>query len=138
MKKSICIVFLNIFIPLLVGVIIYLWIDRDVYFLRVLRDLGLIGSGSESLGKIANLLRNYGCDVLWAYALSFAILLIFASDYMQALFFCIGFETVMEGVQIIPSVSGTFDWRDLLLEWAVSISVFMYYKMKGNEHEKIY
>ena len=136
MRKNLNTFIFCIVVPLLIGAVIYLWTDQRVFFLRFLRNHVMNCPERGTLGLIARLLRNYGCDMLWAFALSSAVMLLMDANFRQAMLLCLSFETLMEGLQIIPAVSGTFDWVDLFLEWAVSVSIVMYYRLKGKEDEK--
>lgn len=69
-------------------------------------------------------LRNYGLDMLWAYALTAAVLWIVGSDEKwrrPAPYLIAAFMILTETAQALPKVSGTFDpWdivTELITEW---------------------
>ncbi|WP_026522899.1 hypothetical protein [Butyrivibrio sp. VCB2001] len=119
-KKTFCI--FNIIFPLLVGAVIYWFTSTDVIFVEAVRSIwGMsihIGIGNID-GGLAWLVRYYMSDILWAYALVFALYLAVGSNAARvktAFVIAVVFSTVMEVIQLSPVIPGTFDVIDILVE----------------------
>ena len=119
-KKTFCI--FNIIFPLLVGAVIYWFTSTDVIFVEAVRSIwGMsihIGIGNID-GGLARLVRYYMSDILWAYALVFALYLAVGSNAARvktAFVIAVVFSTVMEVIQLSPVIPGTFDVIDILVE----------------------
>ena len=118
---------LNICIPLLIGGVVYYICCPDVYFAEQFDELTGINfhiNIEKSVYGI-RLLRFYFFDVLWAYSLTFAVVLVIGHEYrLSVLFGVIAlFEAAMELLQLIPGVLGSFDIFDILLEAVTSVVV---------------
>ncbi len=112
---------LNICIPLLVGLILYLSFRKDA-FISVFwgKYLPLPAPLFKSLPEWLSLfLRNYASDILWAYSLGFAIQLVLGRSKrsrLHTLVVCLCFEVILEVLQRFGVIRGTFDYLDILLE----------------------
>lgn len=121
MQKKIFYVF-NIIFPLLVGAVIYCFTSTDVFFVGVVRSfLGMPIHTWLSItdGGIVQIIRNYLSDILWAYALVFALCFSIgnsAARVKTAFVIAVVFSTVMEVIQLSPEIPGTFDMNDILVE----------------------
>ena len=119
-KKAFCI--FNIIFPLLVGAVIYWFTSTDVIFVEVVRSIWgrPIHTGIGNIGGgIARLVRYYMSDILWAYALVFALYLAVGSNAARvktAFVIAVVFSAVMEVIQLSPVIPGTFDVIDILVE----------------------
>lgn len=107
----------NILIPLAIGAYIYIFWDSDSYFGNFARSvLPIPNTGSDS--NIAQIMRNWGCDFLYAYALLFAL---YAStgnisvSIRYAAICAIGLE-LLQLIQVDFLKCGTFDVWDILVE----------------------
>ena len=107
----------NILIPLVIGAYIYIYWDSDSYFGNFARSILAVpntGAGSN----IAQIMRNWGCDLLYAYALLFAL---YAStgnisvSIRYAAICTIGLE-LLQLIQVDFLKCGTFDVWDILVE----------------------
>jgi len=119
-KKTFCI--FNIIFPLLVGAVIYWFTSTDVIFVEAVRSIWgmaiLTGIGNID-GGLARLVRYYMSDILWAYALVFALYSAVGSNAARvktAFVIAVVFSTVMEVIQLSPVIPGTFDVIDILVE----------------------
>lgn len=129
---------INIIIPLIIGLFIYILfvptshISEFVY-LCIGRSL-YIGSVPTKF------ITCYLADCLWAYALFFLIFVVYAqklNDIWCVLLVCVGFEILMEHLQLTPIVDGTFDVLDMIVEVLANLFgfgiTFIYYKV-GKKH----
>ena len=70
-------------------------------------------------GGIIQIIRYYLSDILWAYALVFALYFSIGNSTARvktAFVIAVVFSTVMEVIQLSPVIPGTFDMNDILVE----------------------
>lgn len=116
--------FFNVIVPLVLGILIYIFVRPDTYisqcFYRVLNVLGQSSKRYVLLPRwIRILIGGYGADILWAYALTYAVfsaLQDVTNSLLPVIMICVLFEAGIEFMQMFPAVSGTFDWWDIILE----------------------
>ena len=122
MKKEF--ILLNVIAPVLFGAILYYLFFPDAVFVRLIDNL--LGSSYHIPVNVDNILikliRFYFLDFLWAYALMSAVILIFKNDRRVFVIILI-FEIVLELIQLLPSIRGTFDVCDIGIEILASIFV---------------
>lgn len=122
MKKEF--ILLNVIAPVLIGAIIYYLFFPEAVFVRLIDNL--LGSSYHIPVNVDNILikliRFYLLDFLWAYALMSAVILIFKNDSRVFVIILI-FEIVLELIQLLPSIRGTFDVCDIGIEIFASIFV---------------
>lgn len=145
MNKRIILI-LNIICPIMVGVFIYYLVSPDVIFVRKIDAVigGVINIHISSIDNIIfKLIRNYFLDMLWGYALVFALFYIIGNNAVgigKLLRIAFVFSAAMETIQIAPLVHGTFDIFDIGAEFlAEAIAAFIIYKTYSGEefyHEK--
>ena len=140
-KKAFCI--FNIIFPLLVGAVIYWFTSTDVIFVEAVRSIwgrpkhtgiGNIGGG------IARLVRYYMSDILWAYALVFALYLTVGSNAARvktAFVIAVVFSAVIEVIQLSPVIPGTFDVIDILVETTAEAIAALIIKKQYEEASNI-
>ncbi len=112
--------FANIALSLLVGTCIYVLLSPDVAFVSLVYD----GSNASSvLPRMEwQIFRNYVPDMLWAYALVFAVTAIMNGVLTgKTLLLVLAFSALMEIIQIIPGICGTFDPADILVEGIAAV-----------------
>ena len=111
----------NILLPLLAGASLYIISSPNVIFLKYLKLRIVIAS------ELMNphiwfwpILRNYIPDMLWGYSLVFAVYMIIDNNAasMRMLFYVLVFSIFLELLQLLPTVPGTFDLLDILVEGA--------------------
>lgn len=109
----------NMIIPIFIGGVIYYIMSPNVLFVKLID--GLIGESLHIFqvyedNVILRVIRNYFLDVLWGYALVFALFLVFGNDTakLKIIFIlaCI-FTATMEFLQLSSIVRGTFDVWDI-------------------------
>lgn len=120
MKKEF--ILLNVIAPVLIGAILYYLFFPEAVFVRLIDNL--LGSSYHIPVNVDNILikliRFYFLDLLWAYALMSAVILIFKNDSRVFVIILI-FEIVLELIQLLPSIRGTFDVCDIGIEILASI-----------------
>ena len=123
----------NLFLPLVLGFIIYLGFRPDTYVSSYFCIITgwtpvLWYSDSSVFQWVFVFLRNYSCDILWAYSLPIA-LWIFHNHTYSSLFLIgiesIAFEILIEFLQYKTIISGTFDLWDIILEGTGSIAAIL-------------
>lgn len=103
--------FLNMLIPLLIGLFFYLTSGKNTYLSSHMADLGV------QLMRIQYplILQYYFCDFLWGYSL-YSGLRLFINNRSIVLLISISTASVMESIQLLSFVPGTFDVCDILVE----------------------
>lgn len=124
----------NILLPLILGLGIYLLYRPDTYVSRAIYGLwhGSAVRPPIAPGKwgqrLTAFIRNYSCDMLWAYALTFSCALILGAEDRQLLLcagICLLFELMTELLQKGQLLSGTFDLGDIALEFLTTAAAVM-------------
>lgn len=138
---------LNIIVPLLAGVFLYLWLRPDTYISAYLYKMLSLSVENFQFGfslpyQLNSFLRNFSCDMLWAYSLTFTVFLILGFKYESlkpTLIICAVFEVSIEFLQKFGVIPGTFDFLDILLELCVTIFaviiIFFTLRRAKNENE---
>jgi len=119
-------IFLNVIIPLFLGIIIYYTFFPEAIFVGYIDKLLPVSYHIPvNLENVAvRLLRFYLLDFLWAYALMSLIVCWLGFDIriMVVIFL---FIIIMELLQLVPFVQGTFDICDIFVEMFASILVIL-------------
>ena len=114
----------NILLPLLAGASLYIISSPNVIFLKYPKLRIVIAS------ELMNphiwfwpILRNFIPDMLWGYSLVFAVYMIIDNNAasMRMLIYVLVFSTFLELLQLLPTVPGTFDLLDMLVEGVAEI-----------------
>lgn len=140
LKSNIVLIISNIIIPLIIGAFIYV-ISRETYIYRFLRYMGMKEINVDI--KIPSIIRNYGCDFLWAYSLSFSLFLAIGMKVRSIpkiipveILFCL----ILEFLQLLSFFKSTFDPVDCLVELsAVAIAnaiIILIHKRGRKDYEK--
>lgn len=114
---------LNIICPVMTGALIYYLMSPDVIFVRTTDAIigGVINIHRNPIDNLfLKLLRNYFLDMLWGYALVFALFYIIGNNAVKTekiFWIAFSFSTAMEFLQIVPFVKGTFDILDIGAEF---------------------
>lgn len=121
------IVILNFLVPIALGSIIYYLFSPDVLFVQKIDE---VFGGGLHLYRIAEgntafrIFRNYFPDMLWAYALIFALFFVSGNktaEISKIFLIAFSFSAVMELLQMAPLVKGTFDMFDIVAEFIAEI-----------------
>lgn len=131
---------LNVICPIVIGAFIYYLISPDVIFVKKIDTIvgGIINIHIIPINNIfLKLVRNYFLDMMWGYALVFALFCIIGNNTVKTekiLLIAFSFSTAMEIIQIAPFVRGTFDIFDIGVEFlAEIIAVFIINKFYSRE-----
>ncbi len=117
-----------VIIPLLIAGVVYYLFFPDVIFVRYIdRFAGFDLHIHLPYNHLLEIVRNYSFDVVWAVSLISASYLIYKDDISVQKITIVGvsFETVMECLQLIPWIPGTFDIVDIVVEIMASIIVLV-------------
>ncbi len=125
---------INIILPLISGVLVYLYWRPDTYISAFIWNISGV-SPPQPQGKptgIQIIIRYYLCDALWAYALIFSLAAFIGIDDIR-LICIIGacFSIFMESMQLLPQFPGSFDVIDILVE--IIICILATYIIKKHE-----
>ena len=111
----------HVFLPIAFGAVIYVLMRPDTYVSSwIYKLLGL--QAPEKMLFIPRWLYTFitghAADILWAYSLSHAVFWILDGGFGCWLptIICFTFAVSIESMQLLPFLSGTFDWWDILLE----------------------
>ena len=119
-NKAILFFLVNAIIPILIGLILYLFIKPDSYVSQLINKIVSVPSVSLQYNNVLiYFIRFYLCDMLWAYSLTFTMYLILVNDFggMILCFLIAGvFSIFIELLQYFGIVSGTFDFFDVIAE----------------------
>ena len=122
----------NIVVPILLGAVFYYLYSSDVLFVKKIDwILGLNIHFDIEYKKhmFLRFVRNYLLDMFWVYSLFFTLFLIIGKNsakVWKVFFIAFSFSAIMEILQMIPCVSGTFDFYDVVFEFlAEVIAVFV-------------
>jgi hypothetical protein len=108
----------NILIPLALGAAMYCILNSDVFFANVVRFIFARGDGRSLIPEgVFYAICLYGRDFLWAYAIVFAVALLFRGSFSglkKAFLIVLGFEVVIEVLKLVSVIPGSFDIWSLL------------------------
>lgn len=119
----------NMLVPLLMGTVLYILFRPDTYitsFFYRLSGMEENGLGDVIVlpGWLGALCRNFLPDILWAYALTFGVGVVWRDAGGFPVFtviICALFEVAFELGQGMGLWVGTFDWWDIGLEICATV-----------------
>ncbi len=132
----------NIVIPLLIGLLLYVTFRRDAYVsILISKYLNLPALSNSTLPEwLISFFRSFASDILWAYSLGFAVMLTLGynrRNLVCSFFVCIFFEAFLEVLQKVGILHGTFDDLDILLEAVfICLALFNIKKHEEAQNEK--
>lgn len=142
-KKNNIVIALNCVIPLLIGTIFYYFFSPNVIFVRNIDKI--LGNGIHfnftlESNWLLRFIRFYVLDMLWAYALLFALFFIIGdnntANIKKIFIMALIFSAIMEILQLTPHVEGTFDFLDMFFELGAEIiAVFIIKKLLRRNNE---
>ena len=131
--------YLNLFIPLFIGCLVYLIFKQDKVLAEAENTIPLFGLIRSHVfiefhprSYIGIFFLNHFCDFLWAYSLTWACInssYSIKSGIVQA----IAFILLNEFIQLTPYICATFDWLDIVYETAaiiISTLIFIFSNQK--------
>lgn len=130
---------LNALFPLVLGLFVYLFIQKDTQIWRFFNML--FGVSFEAIvwdGFTYTFVVCWLCDILWSYALVFSLWLALRS-YKNAVFISVLLAFVMgvafELLQLFGIISGTFDLYDIILELIAAVLAAIIIKRRKTHEE---
>lgn len=131
----------NIVLPIFIGGIIYYVLSPNVIFVKAIDSM--IGGGihfdiSITDNVILNFVRNYFLDMLWSYALVFAVFYLTGNDtahLKKILLLVFAFSAAMELLQLTTVAEGTFDVVDILAELLAEVFAVIIIKVTNKKEE---
>ena len=139
-KRTYIIFALNCLLSLLIGALIYYFFSPEVIFVKKIEEITGIELHFELSfhdNCILKFIRFYVLDMLWAYALVFALKLIMGNNTanLKKIFLvAFMFSTTMEIFQLTPLAEGTFDIWDVICEFVAEvIAVFIIKKLQRRD-----
>ncbi len=130
MKKKFVFYFLNISIPLALGLGIYLFCYKTTYINTAFTDVfGISLPYIYYDNAFHRFITSWACDMLWAYSLTFALYLCF-KVFKKPLIITTAtsslFAVTIELLQINGVINGTFDILDIISELlAISLAIII-------------
>ncbi len=130
MKKNFAFYLLNIGIPLVLGLGIYLFCYKTTYINTAFTNI--FGFSLPYIyfdNAFHRFITCWACDILWAYSLTFALYLCFRVFKKPLIITSVTsslFAIIIELLQINGVINGTFDILDIISELvAISLAVIM-------------
>lgn len=126
-KKTNIIIVLNCLIPLLIGTVIYYFFSSDVIFVKHIDEIIRCRVRFDSMLEgnwILRFVRFYVLDMLWAYALVFALHFLIGNNtanLKKVFLIAFAFSTTMEILQLTSLAEGTFDYLDIFFEFLAEV-----------------
>ena len=131
--KKILFLISNAFVPLLLGLAIYVFMKNGTYINSFL-GVEFNYSPKTVLGIF---IANWFCDFLWSYALVFALYLVLSPFKNNLIFSCVTsalLGLILELLQGTNILSGTFDWWDIITE-IVAVIIALLILKKTNKKD---
>ena len=120
--------FANMIVPILTGAVIYYVTSPDVIFVRQLDTILGMRVHMYDISyhsTIVRFIRYYALDMLWGYALVFALYFILdnnTASLFKIFVIAYVFSVIIEILQLTSFVKGTFDVFDLVVELIAEIA----------------
>lgn len=118
----------NMIVPILTGAVIYYVTSPDVIFVRQLDTILGMRVHMYDISNhstIVRFIRYYALDMLWGYALVFALYFILdnnTASLFKIFVIAYVFSVIIEILQLTSFVKGTFDVFDLVVELIAEIA----------------
>ena len=119
-KKYLFLIF-NTVVPLTSGLAIYFFMKSGT-FINTFSGIDFHYVPKTVLGLF---IVNWFCDFLWAYALVFAVYTVLSPFKSKLLFSCVIsvlLGLILEIMQGVNILSGTFDWWDIIIEFVAIVT----------------
>ena len=133
----------NIAIPVWAGALYYFFVSPEIVIvkqLNIIRNRVFHFKINFPHNIVFEFIRNYFLDMLWAYALVFALFFFNGSNtatIWKIFFMAFSFSVIMEVLQCTSAVCGTFDLWDIVVEFlAEVIAVFIIKKYFMEERKE--
>lgn len=129
-KKYLFLIF-NTIVPLISGLAIYIFMKSGT-FINTFLEVDFHYIPKTVLGLF---IVNWFCDFLWAYALVFALYTVLSPFKSNLLFSCVIsvlLGLILEILQGVNILSGTFDWWDIIIEFVATVTATIILKNYGS------
>ena len=136
-KKELLFYLLNIVVPLLIGTYIYIRYSPNVIFVGYLNNF--VELKAKELNSATLFLRNYFCDFCWSYSLAFFISFIYYENLslVYSILIPTTIGSVIELLQLIGFINGTYDLFDIFVELLATLLCFMILKIRNDKEAKL-
>ena len=140
-KREFIFCFLNSLIALIIGLIIYIYIDVDSYLANLINGFIKIEKIQIS-SNFFQCLRNWGGDFLWSFSLFFSLAISVSNKFPVKTIALISilFSIIIESLQLIKINNikcGTFDIYDIISScFAIWIGLLVLYAFKYIDYRK--
>lgn len=116
---------LNIMIPILMGIFIYLFYSPNTIFVKFVNTYINIIIFDRNV--FIDILRNYFCDFCWSYSLAFTISFIYKDSFSltTSILVPISVGIMLEILQLTKIISGTYDILDIISELLACIICYL-------------
>ena len=142
LKRKNLFLFFNISFPLSIGLAIYVFCYQNTYINTTIENiLGFSLPYFYFDNAFHRFLTCWVCDILWAYSLTFALFFCFKSFNKSWLITCIlsiSFSIVIELLQLVDIINGTFDIWDIVMEFSAIIIAVIILKKEFSKWKKSY
>lgn len=123
-------------IPLILGLLIYLTAGSQTYISSFASKIGIAVKSIDYPGMI----RAHGCDLLWGYSLSSGLQLFIKNGYglpdlLKVITVASLVALAMESIQVFSFVSGTFDVKDIIVEFCAICAAALVTKIYTGRHQ---
>lgn len=131
MNRNVRQVIFWIVLPVVIGGTLYYCIAPDAFFVKILDEFFRNSFRPKILisNSFMAFVRNYVLDILWAIAFTAAIFIYLKPVYKKEIggimIGIIVFEIIMEVIQLLPNIAGTFDACDIVAEMLATIYVIL-------------
>ena len=134
---------INMCLPLIIGAFFYLLfrpdilLSRTIYAIFNIRPFYLLYDRIIE-NAIGRLLVNYLCDFLWAYSLAWSLLYlksIFGYSMRKTICYCIVTDCIMELLQLIDYMGGTFDYYDIVIQILATLVALIIHRIHIRKEE---
>lgn len=142
LKRKNLLLFFNISFPLLIGLAIYVFCYQNTYINTTIENiLGFSLPYFYFDNAFHRFLTCWACDILWAYSLTFALFFCFKNFNKSLLIVCMLsglFSLVIELLQLIGIINGTFDIWDIIMEFIAILIAVIILKKEFSKWKKSY
>ncbi len=124
-------------ISLLLGLLVYLLFNQTTYIYSFLPDWLRFQQITLDNGILNVLIKNYCADLLWAISFTFVVqsILMLELPKVYLLLFTSLLGAVVEVMQLLSILNGTFDFYDILVYFLGALISILIIKTGGRRNE---
>lgn len=124
-KSAFCVI--NILLPLILGAIIYILLRPKTIISHMFYSAFSVTPKYFGTNALSLFFKNYFCDFLWSYSLTFSLLEI-TKYTLASMLTAFALGCAFEIAQCFSVISGTADILDVFIECAGTIIAFIIFK----------